>query len=229
MKKLLFIPIVLLVFLACVSKNTESSSSKPSPINPSITLVQPVVPQSKPSQSITSEAKKYLKYNLITEYDYHFIKYSKHYFSVAFDWKHFKSQSIAESNLNPNAKSPVGAEGIMQIMPATYKEIKLKNSYIKGSALDPKWAIPAGIYYDSTIYNKWSTKKTLQDKIDFMMASYNAGMGNIIKAQSKCSLPDTDPQTWDCITKKLNLITGKHHVETLGYVKRIKIIKEALQ
>jgi len=220
MKRLFLISVFLIFFLG-IFKNLESSSSNLPPILPyeDTALTIP----------ISSEVKKYLKYNLITIYDQHFIKYSKHYFSVAFDWKHFKAQSIAESNLNPNAKSPVGALGIMQIMPGTYKEIKSKNSYIKGSALDPKWAIPAGIYYDSTIYNKWSTKKTFQDKIDFMMASYNAGMGNIINAQSKCKLPDTDPQTWECITKKLNLVTGKHHVETLGYVKRIKIIKEALQ
>jgi len=175
-----------------------------------------------------NEYKKYLKYNKMNDFDHHFIKYSKQYFSIAFEWKHFKSQAIAESNLNPNAKSPVGAEGIMQIMPATYREIRNKNSYIKGSVKDPKWAIPAGIYYDSTIYNKWSPKRTFQDRIDYMMASYNAGMGNIINAQKKCILPENDPQTWNCIYNTLIFITGKHSVETIGYVARIKTIKEAL-
>jgi soluble lytic murein transglycosylase-like protein len=181
------------------------------------------------SISIASESNKYLKYNNIIIYDQYFIKYSKQYFNVTFDWRHFKAQSIAESNLNPLAESSVGAEGLMQIMPLTYKEIRNKNSYIKGSAHDPKWAIPAGIYYDLSIYNKWSIKKTFQDKIDYMMASYNAGMGNIIKAQDKCISYNLDPQTWDCITKTLIYITGKHNIETLGYVNRIKIIKEALK
>jgi len=177
----------------------------------------------------SDEVKKYLKYNNNTKYDQSFIKYSKQYFSIAFNWRNFKSQAIAESNLNPTAKSPVGAAGIMQIMPATYREIRNKNSYIKGSVNDPKWAIPAGIYYDSTIYNKWSPKKTFQDRIDFMMASYNAGMGNIIRAQSKCEMPENDPQTWDCIINKLKFITGKHNIETLEYVRKIKMIKEILK
>ena len=75
-------------------------------------------------------------------YDEIFRKYSKQYFGVGFDWKVFKAQAMTESNLNPEAKSWVGAKGVMQLMPATYQEIQSKNPEI-GEISDPRWNIAA--------------------------------------------------------------------------------------
>ena len=63
------------------------------------------------------------------EYDRHFRKYSKRYFGPLFDWHWFKAQAIAESGLNADAVSIVGAIGLMQIMPDTFKEINYKNPH----------------------------------------------------------------------------------------------------
>ncbi len=109
------------------------------------------------------------------EYDRHFRKYSKHYFGPQKDWRWFKAQGIAESGLNPKAKSRVGAMGIMQIMPATMAEIRKKNPTILNSK-DPKWNIAAGIYYDRQLYKKWKkTSVSSGERLDFAFASYNAG------------------------------------------------------
>jgi len=70
-------------------------------------------------------------------YDEIFRKYSKQYFGVGFDWKVFKAQAMTESNLNPEAKSWVGAKGLMQLMPATYQEIQSKNPEM-GEMNDPR-------------------------------------------------------------------------------------------
>ena len=123
------------------------------------------------------------RYNNVTQYDSYFKKYTKHYFGPGFDWRYFKSQAIAESNLDSEAKSHVGAKGIMQIMPKTFEEIKYKNLLIKGSAQQPKWNIAAGIYYDRAIWKLWKAKRPFDDRIAFMFGSYNAGKGNILKAQ----------------------------------------------
>ena len=196
-----------------------------------ILLIFPVFLFSSTNNINKSEFEKYRKYNNITKYDTYFIKYSKQYFSVAFDWRNFKSQSIAESGLNPEAKSPVGAQGIMQIMPLTYNEIRNKNKFVSGSVFDPKYAIPAGIYYDSTLFNSklLTPKKTLQDKIDYMMGSYNAGLGNIYKSQKECIEKKIDDSKWDCVMQTLPLITGNFSKETFEYVRRIKGIKEILK
>lgn len=171
----------------------------------------------------------YKRYNKVTKYDQYFKKYSKRYFGPGFDWRYFKSQAIAESNLNSEAKSHVGAKGIMQIMPATFDEIKYKNPSVKGSANQPKWNISAGIYYNKTIWNLWKAKRPFIDRLAFMFGSYNAGKGNIIKAQRLAKKKDMNPNLWSSIEKTLPSITGKHSRETIGYVNKINNVKGVLK
>jgi soluble lytic murein transglycosylase-like protein len=57
-------------------------------------------------------------------YDPIFQKYAKRYFGAGTDWRWFKAQGMAESDLTPGARSRVGARGIMQLMPSTYGQIK---------------------------------------------------------------------------------------------------------
>lgn len=169
------------------------------------------------------------RYNRITKYDVYFRKYSKHFFGPGFDWRYFKSQAIAESNLNPDAKSHAGAKGIMQIMPKTFKEIKYKNASIKGASQQPKWNIAAGIYYDRTIWNIWKAKRPFADKLAFMFGSYNAGKGNILKAQKIAEKTGMNPNYWSSIQKTLFKVTGRHSKETIEYVNKINKVKKVLK
>ena len=85
------------------------------------------------------------------QYDNYFRKNSKRYFGAGFNWKWWKAQSIAESDLNKDAKSWVGARGLMQVMPRTYKDIQKKVPNL-GSINDPKWNIAAGVYYNKYLF-----------------------------------------------------------------------------
>jgi len=171
----------------------------------------------------------YERYNKVIKYDSYFKKYTKHCFGPGFDWRYFKSQAIAESNLNPDAKSYVGAKGIMQIMPRTFEEIKYKNPSIKGSALQPKWNIAAGIYYNRAIWRLWKAKRSFSDRLAFMFGSYNAGKGNILKTQKIAKSKGMDPNVWSSIEKNLINITGRHSKETIGYVNKINKVKGVLK
>lgn len=171
----------------------------------------------------------YERYNRVAKYDSYFKKYSKHYFGPGFDWRYFKSQAIAESNLDSDAKSHVGAKGIMQIMPKTFKEIKYKHPSIKGSTLQPKWNIAAGIYYDRNIWKLWKEKRPFKDRLAFMFGSYNAGKGNILKTQKLAKSKGLDPNRWSSIEKNLIHVTGKHSKETIGYVDKINKVKGVLK
>jgi len=171
----------------------------------------------------------YERYNRVKNFDHYFSKYSKRYFGPGFDWKLFKAQAVAESRLNSKAKSHVGAKGLMQIMPKTFQEIKKKNPGIKGSNLQPRWNIAAGIYYNRSIWNLWRADRSFLDRLNFMFGSYNAGKGNILKAQKIAEKRNLNPNRWDSIEKTLSKITGKHSQETINYVQKIHIIKKLLK
>ncbi len=160
---------------------------------------------------------------LTTKFDTYFNKYSKRYFGPGFDFKWFKSQGIAESALNANAKSWVGAKGIMQVMPATFREIKSRNPNIIGNIDDPRWNIEAGIYYDNQLFKSWKSERPFEDRLAFMFASYNAGIGNVLKGQKQCSLtiPHVNCNLWQNIVPVAHNVRSWRSEETLGYVTRI--------
>jgi soluble lytic murein transglycosylase-like protein len=76
----------------------------------------------------------------------------------------------AESDYNPFALSPKGAEGLMQLIPATAKRFGIDNAF------DPKQNIDAGVRYLKLL------QKTFQDD-RLALAAYNAGEGAVIKYQ----------------------------------------------
>lgn len=73
-----------------------------------------------------------------------------------------------ESNYNPNAISPKGAQGLMQLMPATARRFGVKNSF------DPKQNIEGGVRYLKFL------QETFKDE-RLAIAAYNAGEGAVQK------------------------------------------------
>jgi soluble lytic murein transglycosylase-like protein len=149
------------------------------------------------------------------KYDHHFRKYAKHYFGPNVDWRWFKAQGIAESNLKPHARSSTGAVGIMQILPSTYKEIKHSNPQLL-SITTPRSNIAAGIYYDRQMYRRWKDKGLSRDeRLAFAFGSYNAGYGGVSKAYKKASEVHPKIDTWEQVSS----FSPK---ETRRYVSRIR-------
>lgn len=147
------------------------------------------------------------------KYDHHFQKYSKRYFGPNFDWKWFKAQAIAESGLNPKATSHVGAKGLMQIMPATYAEIRKANPYFS-HINDPRWNVAAGIYYNRYLYTAWPEIPD-SDRLLFTFGSYNAGLGGMIRAYKRSGRR----------ARKWTQIAPYAPNETKKYVQRIRELR----
>jgi len=134
------------------------------------------------------------------------------------DWRLLKAQYLAESRLDPNAVSPVGAQGIAQFMPGTWSDVAKELGYPADiTPFDPEAAIPAGAYYMAKLLNGWSAPRPDIDRYCLALASYNAGFGNLLKAQKAAG----GANDYASIIKALPEVTGKHALETTTYVKRI--------
>jgi 3,4-dihydroxy-2-butanone 4-phosphate synthase len=153
-------------------------------------------------------------------YDDIFRKYSKRFFGPAFDWQYFKAQALAESGLDPNAKSPVGARGVMQLMPGTYALIK-KNKPELGDITDPEFNIGAGIMHSRGLWHEWNGHET-PERLRFMFGSYNAGEGPILRAKKAARAKQLDEKAWTSIETVAPGVERWRYRETLPYVRKIE-------
>lgn len=159
--------------------------------------------------------------DLTGRYDETFRKYTRTYFG-RISWKWFKAQSIQESNLQPHAKSAAGAMGLMQLMPATFQEIR-KEVGLPNAPYDAKANIHAGIWYNLRCYNVWTENRSRGEILKLMFASYNAGPGSIIRAQKAVRIGGLcDGNRWDCIRRGLPQVTGSQSRETIEYVANVE-------
>ncbi len=155
-----------------------------------------------------------------SRYDPVFRKYSKRFFGAGFDWRIFKAQGMAESNLDSVASSWVGARGIMQLMPSTFLEIQTKNPEMT-SIDDPEWNIAAGVRHDRSLWRLWTDPDTENDRRNFMFASYNAGRTTILNAQATAQSRNLDHRLWPSIEAVAPEVPKWRYQETLGYVRKI--------
>jgi membrane-bound lytic murein transglycosylase MltF len=141
-----------------------------------------------------------------------FRKYGEKY---RFDPLMLAAQGYQESRLNQQAKSHVGAIGIMQLMPATGAELKVGDIRIAESN------VHAGAKYMDQLMTKYlvdadfdETNRTL-----FAFACYNAGPGNIARMRKEAEKRGLDPNKW---FNNVELVTAeKIGMETTTYVRNI--------
>ena len=182
----------------------------------------------KAKHALDRAAEKRQTQRATERFDPIFKKYTKRYFGVGTDWRWFKAQGMAESDLTPGARSRVGARGIMQLMPATYGLIQTALPSF-GAIDNPEWNIAAGILHDRDLWTVW--KPHVVDEAErwhFMFAGYNAGEGTIKRARKVASAAKLDINTWPSIERVAPGVERWRYAETLGYVKQIRANKEAL-
>jgi soluble lytic murein transglycosylase len=91
-----------------------------------------------------------------------------------------------ESRFEPEIKSPVGATGLMQVMPATGEWVANKISLKNYSLTNPNDNVNLGTWYFDHTHEEYSNNSLLA------VASYNAGPGNVSKWMKRYNVSDPD-------------------------------------
>jgi len=132
------------------------------------------------------------------------------------DWRLLKAQCYQESRLNPLAESPVGAMGLCQFMPGTWADMQKRYSGLSNPWL-PGQSIRAAAIYMRDLNRSWSSPRPMMDRYMLALASYNAGLGNLLGAQRECNMAVLYSKIIPCLER----VTGFHSRETRGYVSNI--------
>jgi len=141
-----------------------------------------------------------------------FEKYGRKY---DFDPLMLAAQGYQESQLNQNAKSAVGAIGVMQLMPATGEQMKVGDIRVTESN------IHAGAKYMDQLMTQYFSDANFSEgnRPLFAFASYNCGPGNVAKARKEAEKRGLDPDKW---FNNVEIVIAKQvGTETTTYVRNI--------
>jgi membrane-bound lytic murein transglycosylase F len=122
----------------------------------------------------------------ISPYDAWFREYAA---IPGWDWRLIASQAYQESRFDPRAHSWAGAIGLMQIMPRTAKQLQTNPS-------DPRQSIEAACRYLWTLDKSWQSIDDEDERIKFILASYNVGLGHVQDAVRLAEKNGDDPHKW---------------------------------
>jgi len=125
----------------------------------------------------------------ISEYDELIKKYSE---LIGWDWRLLASVIYQESRFDPKAQSWAGAYGLMQLMPNTARRFGVYRDS------PPEQHIRGGVEFIKWLDDRFREKvPDQQERIKFVLASYNIGYGHIEDAIKLAEKYGKNPQVWD--------------------------------
>lgn len=130
-----------------------------------------------------------LKEGKISHFDDLFKKYAK---EIGWDWRMLASLAYTESNFDTTAVSWAGAKGLMQLMPATARAMGVP----AGKEQNPEESIKAAIKYITATDRSFSMIPDKQERLNFILASYNAGLGHIYDAMALAEKHGKNKLVW---------------------------------
>jgi len=141
-----------------------------------------------------------------------FEKYGTKY---QFDPLMLAAQGYQESRLDQKARSHAGAIGIMQLMPATGRQMRVGDIH----RAEPN--IHAGVKYMDQLMSKYFPDASFSEgnRPLFAFASYNCGPGNVARARKTAAASRLDPDKW---FNNVEVVVARQvGTETTTYVRNI--------
>ncbi|MDE6310632.1 MAG: transglycosylase SLT domain-containing protein [Muribaculaceae bacterium] len=165
----------------------------------------------------------------ISKYDNLFKQYAP---TVGWDWRLMAAQAYVESKFNANARSWVGARGLMQVMPSTARGYRTNPKSLNNPETSVK--VASALINDLDSYLKPYVPSD-GERLKFVIAAYNVGIAHIYDAISLAKKNGLDPEKWDGNVEKALMMKMNPKVyrsddvrygycratETVAYVKQI--------
>lgn len=165
----------------------------------------------------------------ISKYDNLFKEYAS---KVGWDWRLMAAQAYVESKFNTNARSWVGARGLMQVMPSTARGYRTNPRSLNNPEISLK--VATALINDLDGYLKPLVPSD-GERLKFVIAAYNVGIAHIYDAISLARKNGLDPEKWDGNVAKALMMKMNPKIyrsddvrygycratETVAYVKRI--------
>ncbi len=134
--------------------------------------------------------------NQISQFDDLIKKFNK---VLGWDWRLLAAQIYQESRFDPKAKSWAGAKGLMQVMPATAKELGIED------VTDPIESLRGGTTYLNQIFERFSDVTDTINRTKFTLAAFNCGYGHVRDAQLLAEANNLNPMIWENNVEKMLL------------------------
>lgn len=129
-----------------------------------------------------------LREGKISHYDDLFKKYAA---DINWDWRLLASLAYTESNFDSTAVSWAGARGLMQLMPATARAMGVP----PGMEHNPEESVKAAVKYIAATNRSFAAIPP-EERINFVLASYNSGIGHVLDAMALAEKYGKNKYVW---------------------------------
>ncbi|NCC09956.1 MAG: transporter substrate-binding domain-containing protein [Bacteroidia bacterium] len=148
-----------------------------------------------------------LREGKISPFDRLFKKYAK---EIGWDWRLLASLAYTESNFDTTVVSWAGARGLMQLMPATARAMGVP----RGKEEFAEESIKAAVKYIALADKSLRTVPDKKERIRFILASYNAGLGHVLDAMALAKKYGKKPTVWENNVEKFILLKSNEQYFT---------------
>ncbi|MBQ8867967.1 MAG: transporter substrate-binding domain-containing protein [Bacteroidaceae bacterium] len=138
----------------------------------------------------------------ISHYDHLFKQYAD---SIGWDWRLLASLAYKESNFDTTVVSWAGARGLMQLMPRTARAMGVP----EGMEHNAEASVKAATKYLRLMERSFRSIADPEERTNFVLASYNAGIGHIFDAMALAEKYGHDKHRWTDNVEKYVLLKSK--------------------
>ena len=147
-----------------------------------------------------------LREGKISHYDNLFKKYAK---EIDWDWRLLASLAYTDSNFDTTAVSWAGARGLMQLMPSTARAMGMP----AGKEQNAEESVKAAVKYIGMTAQSFKHLPE-KERINFVLASYNSGIGHVLDAMALAEKYGKDKNVWRDNVEKYILLKANEEYFT---------------